>query len=113
MEGKFDQVDQNTSTKNLNMKTKQLTPYARYQTTEEWVIVERLLNNLIENQDIELKTAPEYVIGYLVQELRNKDRLLIEERKQKEGRPKDKSNGRKKLQLKSFSKQLQKNGFIK
>ncbi|CAG8832850.1 25445_t:CDS:2, partial [Racocetra persica] len=27
------------------------------------------------NQDIELKTAPEYVIGYLVEKLRNKDLL--------------------------------------
>jgi hypothetical protein len=25
------------------------------------------------NQDIELKTAPEYVIGYLVEKLRNRD----------------------------------------
>ncbi|CAG8855228.1 13837_t:CDS:2, partial [Gigaspora margarita] len=37
------------------------------------VIVEKLLNKLVENQDIELKTAPEYVIGYIVRELRNKD----------------------------------------
>jgi len=68
-------------------------PYAHYQTTEEWAIVEKLLNNLIENQDIELKTAPEYVIGYLVQELRNKDRLLIE------GSPKQKSNGKRRVYL--------------
>jgi hypothetical protein len=32
-----------------------------------------LLNELENNQDIELKTAPEYVIGYLVEKLRNKD----------------------------------------
>ena len=70
-------------------------PYAHYQTTEEWAIVKKLLNNLMENQDIELKTAPEYVIGYLVQELRNKDRLLIEGN----SKQKDKLNGKKRLHL--------------
>jgi hypothetical protein len=34
-----------------------------------------LLKELENNQDIELKTAPEYVIGYLVEKLRNKDLL--------------------------------------
>ena len=92
-------MDQNINIKKLNIEVKRLNPYAHYQTTEEWVIVERLLNSLIENQDIELKTTPEYVIGYLVQELRNKDRLLIEGGKQKEDRPKDKPNGRKRLHL--------------
>jgi hypothetical protein len=59
-------MNQNTDTKNLN-------PYVKYQNTEEWVILSRLLDELINNQDIELKTAPEYVIGYLVEKLRNKD----------------------------------------
>lgn len=61
------------------MKTKQLTPYAHYQNTEEWAIIERLLKDLITNQDIELKTALEYVIGYIVRELRNKDLSLLTE----------------------------------
>ncbi|CAJ0768690.1 5320_t:CDS:1, partial [Entrophospora sp. SA101] len=39
----------------------------------------RLLNELMTNQDIELKTAPEYVIGYIVRELRNKDLSLLTE----------------------------------
>jgi len=59
-------MDQNTNTKNLN-------PYIKYQNTEEWAILSHLLNELMNNQDIELKTAPEYVIGYLVEKLRNKD----------------------------------------
>jgi len=62
------------------MKNKQLTPYAHYQNTEEWAIIERLLKDLMANQDIELKTAPEYVIGYIVRELRNKDLSLLTER---------------------------------
>jgi hypothetical protein len=39
-----------------------------------------LLKDLMANQDIELKTAPEYVIGYIVRELRNKDLSLLTER---------------------------------
>jgi hypothetical protein len=35
------------------------------------------------NQDIELRTAPEYVIGYIVRELRNKDLSLLAERPEK------------------------------
>jgi hypothetical protein len=56
------------------MKTaEKANPYAYYQNTEEWAIIEHSLTELIDNQDIELKTAPEYVIGYLVFKLRNKD----------------------------------------
>ena len=58
---------------------KKPTPYSHYQNTEEWAIIERLLNELMTNQDIELKTAPEYVIGYIVRELRNKDLFLLAE----------------------------------
>lgn len=94
MVGKSDQADLSINTRKLKTFYMKLTnPYAHYQNTEEWVIVERLLNSLIENQDIELKTAPEYVIGYLVQELRNKDRLLIEG----SSKQKDKPNGKKRL----------------
>lgn len=53
--------------------TKKITPYLHYQNTEEWAIIARLLEELINNQDIELKTPSEYVIGYLVEKLRNKD----------------------------------------
>lgn len=53
--------------------TKKITPYIHYQNTEEWAIIARLLEELINNQDIELKTPSEYVIGYLVEKLRNKD----------------------------------------
>lgn len=59
-------MDQSINTKNLK-------PYSHYQNTEEWAIIARLLEELINNQDIELKTPSEYVIGYLVEKLRNKD----------------------------------------
>ena len=44
------------------------------------MIIAHLLKELEDNQDIELKTAPEYVIGYLVEKLRNKD--LFKEQEQ-------------------------------
>lgn len=69
MANKSDLMDQNTKTKNLNSR------YSHYYHTEEWVIIEYLLKELENNQDIELKTAPEYVIGYLVEKLRNRDLL--------------------------------------
>jgi len=71
MANKSDLMEAKTKTKDL----KATTPYAQYKNTEEWVIIEYLLNELENNQDIELKTAPEYVIGYLVEKLRNKDLL--------------------------------------
>lgn len=76
MVNKSDLMDRNTKARNL----KENTPYAQYQNTEEWVIIEYLLKELENNQDIELKTAPEYVIGYLVEKLRNRDLLKSKEK---------------------------------
>lgn len=74
MVNKSDLMEQKTKTKDLKLNT----PYTQYQSTEEWVIIEYLLKELENNQDIELKTAPEYVIGYLVEKLRNRDLLFKE-----------------------------------
>lgn len=41
------------------------------------------MRELENNQDIELKTAPEYVIGYLVEKLRNRDLFAKEKIKVK------------------------------
>ena len=79
MVNKFDPMDRNTKTKNLKPNT----PYTDYRDTEEWVIIEYLLKELENNQDIELKTAPEYVIGYLVEKLRNRDLFAKEKAKVK------------------------------
>ena len=98
MVNKFDLMDRNTKTKNLKKA-----PYAQYQGTEEWVIIAHLLEELENNQDIELKTAPEYVIGYLVEKLRNKDLLLTKNQKEiiKKVVPRSKVNGRVGLRLNS------------
>ena len=76
MVNKSDLMEQKTRTKDLKTKT----PYVQYQDTEEWAIIEHLLTELENNQDIELKTAPEYIIGYLVEKLRNKDLLKNKEK---------------------------------
>ena len=70
-------ANQKTKTRNLKLNT----PYTDYRDTEEWIIIEYLLKELETNQDIELKTAPEYVIGYLVEKLRNRDLLMKENTK--------------------------------
>lgn len=70
MANKSDLMEKKIKTNDLK---KQKTPYTKYKNTEEWLIIEYLLNELETNQDIELKTAPDYVIGYLVEKLRNKD----------------------------------------
>jgi hypothetical protein len=62
-------MERKIKTKGLKIKT----PYQQYRDTEEWAIIANLLSELENNQDIELKTAPEYVVGYLVEKLRNKD----------------------------------------
>ena len=98
MANKSDLMDRSTKTKNLKKA-----PYAQYQGTEEWVIIAHLLEELENNQDIELKTAPEYVIGYLVEKLRNKDLLLTKNQKEiiKKIVPRSKINGRVGLRLNS------------
>lgn len=88
MENKSDLMDQNTKTKDLKLAT----PYTQYRHTEEWVIIEYLLKELENNQDIELKTAPEYVIGYLVEKLRNKDLLANKSVEKATGKRKDNNN---------------------
>ena len=56
------------------IKDKTKTPYQQYRDTEEWAIIANSLKELENNQDIELKTTPEYIIGYLVENLKNKDK---------------------------------------
>ena len=44
-------------------------PYKKFEHTELWSTIEKTLNALIENKDIEIKTRQEYVIGLLCKEL--------------------------------------------
>ena len=44
-------------------------PFAQYQHTMLWRALERALADLQRSHELTLETAPEYVIGYLCQEL--------------------------------------------
>lgn len=40
-------------------------PYKDYEKTDEWQSIKLAIHNLIENNDIELLTREEYVIGFI------------------------------------------------
>lgn len=40
-------------------------PYKEYETSELWEVVKSLIEDLVENNDIELSTPIEYVVGYI------------------------------------------------
>lgn len=40
-------------------------PYKAYETSELWKIVKSSIEDLVENNDIELSTPIEYVVGYI------------------------------------------------
>ena len=44
-------------------------PYEKYKDSSNWKIIGQALNDLIENKDIELTTAPDYIVGYLCKKL--------------------------------------------
>lgn len=52
-------------------------PYKEFEETQLWNVIENALDALVENQDIELTTKREYVIGYLCKSLKSK--LKIED----------------------------------
>lgn len=44
-------------------------PYIKYEKSKFWPIIEKALNELVENHDLEEKTARSYIVGYLVKHL--------------------------------------------
>lgn len=51
-------------------------PYKDFESTELWTVVKKALKELIKNQDIEITTKEDYVIGYLCKKIlktRSKD----------------------------------------
>lgn len=50
-------------------RIRQNTPYERYKQLPKWDIIERRLEQLIDNQDIELSTDIDYIVGYLLEDL--------------------------------------------
>jgi hypothetical protein len=45
-------------------------PYDKYKSLKEWGIIEKALNGLIKNKDISITTNPDYVIGFLIKNLK-------------------------------------------
>lgn len=45
------------------------TPYDEYKETKLWKVVEEELNSLVENQDIEITTAYELIVGSLTKKI--------------------------------------------
>jgi len=44
-------------------------PYEAFRNTEAWISVEDIVQQLVENTDLELTTAPEYVVGAICKRL--------------------------------------------
>lgn len=40
-------------------------PYKEFENTKQWIVIKKVIEKLIENDDIELYTPIEYVVGYL------------------------------------------------
>ncbi len=40
-------------------------PYKEYEQTQLWELIDKAIDDLVENQDIELTTRKEYIVGYL------------------------------------------------
>jgi hypothetical protein len=50
----------------LRIKMKKIKhPYEKFEESKLWNLIENALNDLIKNQDLELTTRKEYVVGYL------------------------------------------------
>jgi hypothetical protein len=52
--------------------------YNKYKKTNEWVIVQKAINDLIDNKDLELTTEPDYVVGYITKQLVDKKKRLLD-----------------------------------
>ena len=50
-------------------------PYIKYEQDKTWTVVNDLINNLINNNDIELQTPIEYVVGYICKGLLESNNL--------------------------------------
>lgn len=61
MEIKSGQVDQKTKISKENF------PYKRYQDTEIWKLVEKIISDLATNNDLKEITDRRYIVGYLCQ----------------------------------------------
>ena len=50
--------------------------YAKYENAKIWKIIERALEDLSKNNDIEISTCKEYVIGFICQQLESENCII-------------------------------------
>jgi hypothetical protein len=43
--------------------------YSQYRDSELWIKIDEILSDLEENQDIDIRTVREYIIGYFCQKM--------------------------------------------
>lgn len=65
MEDKSIWADQKTKTKNLKVNH----PYQQYMDSSLWQIIDKAIDDLVENKDIEETTHRSYIVGYLCKQL--------------------------------------------
>ena len=56
------------------------TSYDEYKTNPAWSVVEKALDEVVDNQDIVFQTVPDYVIGYIVKKLEESKKRPIRKR---------------------------------
>ena len=67
-----------TKDRQIDLKIKQKImqhPYKKYEQDKTWGIVNNLINDLLDNNDIELETPIEYVVGYICKGLLDSNNL--------------------------------------
>ena len=52
-----------------------MTPYDKYKSSEEWQIISKAVQQLIKNNDIEPLTPNDYIIGFIVKQLIDKQNV--------------------------------------
>lgn len=71
-EGKFGQMDPKIKTKNHKPPA---TPYYKYKQLKAWHVIEGAITDLVDNQDLKESTNRDYIIGYIIKCLDNKQLL--------------------------------------
>lgn len=51
-------------------------PYKEYENSKTWAVLSKLIQDLVSNQDLEILTPVEYVIGYLCKGLDDENKTL-------------------------------------
>ena len=46
-------------------------PYKEYEQTQLWELIDNVIDDLVKNQDIELTTRKEYIVGYLCKKIKS------------------------------------------